>query len=122
MATDDSDPDGSEEYNPDLDSWSDYRERIEMMADEIEEAIDNDPTEFGDGGRIHDLIHEEVDASRMVIYTHEALAAIGHARANPTEWEQYVAEGDSWGSVLTTMAYLCVREDLNEELHRRGAF
>jgi hypothetical protein len=103
-----------DEYNPNCESYKEYRERLEMMADVIEDRLDDDPEL-----EITELVFEEVDSCHMVIYTHDALNALRFCDEGPSEWKHLVAETDSWQKVIMALAFDAVRNDLWAELNRR---
>lgn len=105
----------TDDYNPDIESYSDYRDRINTMADVIEEALEDDPDLY-----LSELVFEEVDSSRIAMFTHEAIAALKHSDSEPEEWKHLVADDDSWQDVIRAMAFDMARIDLWEELHDRG--
>lgn len=98
-----------------IETRSDYRERIETMADVVEAAVEDDP-----GAEVSELVFEEVDSSRMVMMTNQALDALKHADNEPGEWHHMAADTDSWQQVISTMAFCAVRFDLYDELRERG--
>jgi len=112
--TDDTDNDG-------IDSYADYRERINLMADVIEDVLDDELTEDEDpDDLLNELVFEQVDSSRMCFVTSESLAALKHSDNGPTEWKHLDSDGDSWQQVITAMAFDAVRADLWEKLYQRG--
>lgn len=102
------------DWDPDLDSTEEYFRRIEMMADSVEEGVDT----FDQN--VADAVWEEVDASRMVIYTHECLAVLHYAQTQPEEWRHLAGDSDEWEKIIQAMAFDIIRNDLWEEVHRRN--
>lgn len=106
--------DDEDEYNPNIESYRDYRERITTMADVIEDRLDEDPD-----AEVAELVWEEVDSSRIAIYTHEGLQALRHSDEGPQEWKHLVEDGASWQKVVQALAFDAARNDLWDELNRR---
>jgi hypothetical protein len=106
--------DTDDTYEPNCESYQEYRSRINTMADVIEDDLENDPTLTVSG-----MVFEEVDASRFAIYTHEAINALKHCDNDPREWHHLVAEDATWSEAIRTMAFDAVRWDLYDELRRR---
>ncbi|WP_153952996.1 hypothetical protein [Halosegnis longus] len=102
----------SQAYNPNIESRSDYYDRIETSAEEIARAVEDDPAV----AEVGELVHEESDSSRVAMYHHEAISAIEHSDSEPYEWKHLVDDSASWQEVIRVMGYTVYRQDLNKEL------
>lgn len=103
----------SDEHNPNIDSYQEYRRRIELKVDGIEEELEH-------YDELHQAVFESVDGSRMVIYTHEAINVLKHSQTQPGEWKHLVGEDDSWQKIIQALAFDIVRQDVWKAIRDRG--
>ncbi len=90
---------------------AEYWASVESIAKEAKEAEKR-------GEDPHDFIHESVDGSHYVIYTHANLTCL---QASRNESAAFDAEGsgaldgcDSYGTVMARLAYWALRQDVDE--------
>ena len=117
---DDSSSDEQKEYDPTIRSYSEYRERIEIIVEGIEETHE----QYGDepDHDVEDAIWQAVDGSGLTFKTHQALRVLVFADTSPQlRWEDYVDPNDStWVNYICAMAYTIVDQDVRKMLQRRG--
>jgi len=120
QTADDSSSDEQKEYDPTIRSYSEYRDRIEIMVEGIEETDE----QYGDEPDypVDQMIHETVDGSGLTFKTHQALRVLTYADTNPQpRWSGYVDNDTSfWTDYICAMAYTVVDQDVREMLYRRG--
>lgn len=120
QTTDDSSNDEQKEYDPTIRSYKEYRDRIEIMVEGIEETHE----QYGDEPDypVFEMVHETVDTSGLTFKTHQALRVLIFADTYPQpRWESYVARDESnWTDYICAMAYTVVDQDVREMLQRRG--
>jgi len=90
----------------------DYRDSIELMADEIEDNL-------GEYADISNAVFEQVDSSRWVFITSKAMKALEYADNDPEAWRGFVGPHETWQEVIQAMAFTAVRGDLYDELRDR---
>jgi hypothetical protein len=99
-------------------TYRDYRESVSAIADGVEETLAEYADDYDDD--VHDIVFEHVDGSQWVIYTGKAILCLYHSDSEPHEWRAFCdIEDGTWTNVITAMAFLCLRQDVNEELRRR---
>ena len=117
---DDSSSDEQKEYDPTIRSYREYRDRIKIMVEGVEETHE----QYGDEPDypIYQMINETVDGSGLTFKTHQALRVLVFADTSPQlRWEDYVDPNDStWVNYICAMAYTVVDQDVREMLQRRG--
>jgi hypothetical protein len=120
QTADDSSNDEQKEYDPTIRSYREYRDRIEIMVEGIEETHE----QYGDEPDyyVEDAIWEEVDSSGLTFKTYQALRVLVFADTNPQpRWEDYVDPNDStWANYICAMAHTIVDQDVRKMLQRRG--
>lgn len=120
QTADDSSNDEQKEYDPTIRSYREYRDRIEIMVEGIEEKHE----QYGDEQDypVEQMVHEAVDGSGLTFKTHQALRVLLFADTYPQpRWEIYVARDYSnWTDHICAMAYTIVDQDVREMLQRRG--
>lgn len=92
-----------------------YREKINMFADEIEYELQEYPAE-----EVHELTWEAIDSSNWIIYYDYHTDVIDATDSDPVEWRNYVRDFSSWKDVLQAMAFCVMLNDLETELYERG--
>jgi iron uptake system EfeUOB component EfeO/EfeM len=97
-----------------LDSRREYYNRIEFLADCIEEDAD----QMDDRDDWHDNIIRTTADADLVQY--HALDSLRYSHKEPTGWMEENTHRDDWMQVIADMAYVCVRRDLIDELEDRG--
>jgi|APHM01.1.fsa_nt_gi hypothetical protein len=108
-------------YDPAVDSYGEYYDRIGMIAEGIEETYE----EFGDSyGSIHEIIHEDVDGSGLTFKTYQTINVLKYSDTSPRDvpWEMYVDDEDGtaqYTDYLMAWAYTIVERDVIERLQRR---
>jgi hypothetical protein len=103
---------------PDSTSYADYFTSVESHGESVIERI-----KAGEDD-VMDLIHEEVDGSWWVIYTHAALAVLQHSRNDDAGFDSmgsdFLAGCTSMAEVYTRAAYFALEADVIEWLNERG--
>lgn len=94
-----------------------YDERIDTMADVIEERLEDDPVR-----EASDMVFEEIDSSQLVIYNRYHLPALHYSENGPQEWHHMVDDSSSTHEVLQAMLYSAMEADLYDELRNRGVY
>ena len=89
-----------------------YDERIEYLADAVEEGLAVDPDRH-----IGDEIHEVVDASRLV--THHPTAPLQFMQNEPREFHPLIPDEGPFSQLLRALAHTVVRTDVRVEVHER---
>ena len=102
-------------YNPDLESRSEYYDRIDTIVD----VLDNELRDHPDKGEKYDFIHQQVDSSRMVMYPHESLKMLQYSEYEPTGQGLQVEHCDTFSEMLAIFAYDVVRADVIDECKER---
>lgn len=93
------------------DDRKDYWDDVTSIAAEVV-ALDEDDR--------HDRVHEDVDGSMWVIYTHRNLKVIGYSGTDPseTEWQEFLPERADWSQTTAIVAFCCMEADVWEAVHR----
>lgn len=94
-------------------TFRDFRQSIELMADEVENAIEEYDTEPGEA------VWQEVDSSQWVIYNDMAMKAIQYAHEEPDEWKYLVTDDSGFWEIVQAYAYKSVEGELYRELRDR---
>lgn len=98
-------------------SYSEYRSGVKAIVDSVIERV-------RDGEDPSDVLHEEVDGSYWVIYTHAAIAVLAHSRNDDEVFEQMGSDAltgcNSMAEVYTIAAFYAMRADVVEELRDGG--
>lgn len=98
-------------------TFSNYRDSVRGIVVSVIERV-------RDGEDPSDVLHEEVDGSYWVIYTHAAQAVLNHSRNDDAIFDQLgsdaLAECSSMAEVYTRAAYYALYEDVIEELSDAG--
>ena len=92
--------------------WND----IAGYATEImEEAVEADPQDPEEGIDLYDRIHEAVDGSAWIIYTHRALRVMDYT-ANDDAHEELgeIPTGTGWSGIVTYVAFWAMRADVTD--------
>jgi hypothetical protein len=97
--------------------YSDYRSGVEAIASSVIERAraGEDP---------YDVLHEEVEGSWWIIYTHAAIAVLAHSRNDDEIFEQRGSDAltgcNSMAEVYALAAYYALQADVLAELHDDG--
>lgn len=97
----------------------DYQEDVNGVADSLQEAIRDG--EVTSSERLQDRLHEEVDGTQRVIYTHQAMLGVVASRNREAAWEEGMAESLDFsdGIPWSQICYFAMQRDVVEELERR---
>ena len=93
-----------------------YLSDVESMAADIIEEHGHDHE------AIYDAVHEWVDGSEWVIYTHRARMVLefsSNKEAGPDElgWEGFAAGATGWADLYTRGAYYAMSADVMKKVH-----
>jgi hypothetical protein len=95
-------------------SYAAYRAAVESHGQSIQERVK-------DGDDEGDALHEEVDGSYWVIYTHAAIALLGHSRNDDAGFDEqgddFLSGCTSMSEVYTRAAFYALRADVQEWLN-----
>lgn len=92
-------------------SYRAYWDSVQSIAEEAKEAEKR-------GEDASDFIHESVDGSWWVIYTHANVAVLQHTTNEDAAFEQMGSDAligvDSFGEVMQRLAFWAMRTDVEE--------
>lgn len=101
-------------------TYTDYRESIELAAEEIVNELE----EYDDYDNVHDAIHQMTESSDWIFTHGKNLMCVLLSDINPdnpdyTEgWNLYAGDCDSWSDAVSAMAFTCMYNDIADYLDR----